>query len=201
MINTQWVMTLAEAKTALGISGSTQDTQLSALLSLVTRQLEDYLDVLFVKRDITNELYTVAFQWSCAFFIKKNLPVNSISKIELKDSSLAYVEKYGTTAGTDTFDFSKNGTVRRINSYIATRLDGVRVSYNAGLYAAQGSIPDEIKAVAENMLKMQWDLKFTNGGKIQSESLGDYSYTLATATDYPPNITVQLEPLAGTKWY
>lgn len=201
MINTQWVMTLAEAKTALGISGNTQDTQIGALLSLVTRQIENYLDVVFVKRDVTDELYTVLYQWSCAFFIQKNLPVNSIAKIELKDSNLAYVEKYGTTAGKTTFDFSKNGTVRRINSYIATRPDGVRVSYNAGLYAAQGSIPDEIKAVAQNMLKMQWDLKFTNGGKVQSESLGDYSYTLATATDYPPNIMVQLEPLAGAKWY
>lgn len=201
MLNTQWVMTLAEAKTVLGISGTAQDTAISALLSLLTRQLEDYLDVVFVKRDVQNEIYTVPYQYSCVFFIKKNLPVNSISKIELKDSALVYVEKYGTVAGKTTFDFSKNGTVRRIDSYIETRPDGVRVSYNGGLYAAQADIPDEIKALAQNMLKLQYDLKFTNGGKIQSESLGDYSYTLATASDYPPNIMVQLDALAGVKWY
>jgi len=201
MIPTQWVMTLAEAKTYLGLTGTAQDTALSALLSLVTRQLENYLELVFIKRDVSNEVYTVPYQFSCAFFIKQNLPVNSISKIELKDSSLAYVEKYGTTAGTDTFDFSKNGTVRRINSYIETRPDGVRVSYNGGLCAAIADIPDEIKAVAGNMLKLQWDVKFANGGKIQSESLGDYSYTLATATDYPPFILTQLEALSAVKWY
>lgn len=201
MLNTQWVMTLAEAKTVLGISGTAQDTAISALLSMLTRQLEDYLDVVFVKRDVANEVYTVPYQYSCAFFIKKNLPVNSISKIELKARALAYIEKYGTIAGKTTFDFSKNGTVRRIDGYIETRPDGVRVSYNGGLYAAQADIPDEIKALAQNMLKLQYDLKFTNGGKIQSESLGDYSYTLATASDYPPNIMVQLDALAGVKWY
>ncbi|HOX23697.1 MAG TPA: phage head-tail connector protein [Elusimicrobiales bacterium] len=201
MIPTQWVMTLAEAKTYLGLTGTAQDTALSALLSLVTRQLENYLELVFIKRDVSNEVYTVPYQFSCAFFIKQNLPVNSISKIELKDSSLAYVEKYGTTAGTDTFDYSKNGTVRRINSYIETRPDGVRVSYNGGLCTAIADIPDEIKAVAGNMLKLQWDVKFANGGKIQSESLGDYSYTLATATDYPPFILTQLEALSAVKWY
>ena len=194
-------MTLAEAKTYLGLTGTAQDTALSALLSLVTRQLENYLELVFIKRDVSNEVYTVPYQFSCAFFIKQNLPVNSISKIELKDSSLAYVEKYGSTAGTGTFDFSKNGTVRRINSYIETRPDGVRVSYNGGLCATIADIPDEIKAVAGNMLKLQWDVKFANGGKIQSESLGDYSYTLATATDYPPFILIRLEALSAVKWY
>ena len=201
MIEAYWLLSLAEAKAALGITGTAQATDVGALISLLTRQIENYLELVFVKRTVSNELYTVPYQYSCAFFIKQNLPVNSLTKIELKDSALAYVEKYGSVAGTDTFDFSKNGTVRRIGGYIETRPDGVRVSYSAGLVDNTAAVPTEVKAVAKNMLKLQWDLQFKNGGKIQSESLGDYSYTLATATDYPPNFITQLEALLAVKWY
>lgn len=189
MLETQYILTIEEAKEILGITGTEEDDAIKRMLADLTCQIEEYLGWVFVKRDVISKIsipYGLQFR-----FIVPLMPINSLTEITFKDCDFNEEVKELSN-----FNFDYYGMIES-KLVLPTTLDGLKVSYNAGLYDSNSEIPAEYKNVASDLLELLYSIQYKNGGKVKSESLGDYSYTLQDLKtgNYPQNILNSLNYL------
>lgn len=170
--------TLNQVKAALGITGSGDDALLAELLDRAESMMAGWLSLDedgFASKERT-ERYDGE---GASELILRHKPVTAIDSITvggsewsvdavILDARLGIIGVQGSAWGgpSPAFPFG---------------FRNVEVTYTAG-YAAQADVPDSVEALAIALTKHLWDSRAMRSG-VQSESLGQYSYTAASPGD------------------
>lgn len=186
------MVTLAEVKTYLGITGSTDDTLLTQLINLTTGEIEGLADRNLIEAEYTDEVLRyetsnfdaqsyIAFDLNSSYLylFLKNRPV---SDIEVSVDGVALVQNT---------DYRLIADAGVIEMYTApSEYNGnITATYTAGWAVA--SVPQDLKSVALGMVKGKYqesgDAVRGQGG-VQSTKVGDYSVTYGS-TALPSSYT------------
>ena len=186
---------LATVKTFLGISGTTEDTKLAAIITYVDALIKNTIGQNVEQATYTDELYDLE---NNGRIVVNQRPLNSVTSVYVDLNRV-----FGAStlvAATDYYiDSAREGSIRlipfsglRITARPADRLSGiqskyrkvVKVTYSAGYLASQ--ILDLTGAA--NMLVGAWRLVGPwGGGVLTSESLKIYSYSLGKVVGLAEN--------------
>jgi hypothetical protein len=183
------LISLSEYKTWANISGTAQDTLLNFLLGAVSTDMRRWCD-----RNLTN-----GFESAERTESYDGTDEQTIQLREWPVTSIAYVRAYRADGTYETLDSSTyrvnsdSGVLSRIDAVLARYpvsafgsvdstfgvqpwfeqgFDNISVRYTAGY----SPIPDDIKMAAMRLMDLAYAARGRNFG-IQSESLGQYSYT------------------------
>lgn len=173
MADTLDVVTLAEAKAALGITTNTYDAVLPGLITAASRREDAYAGPVVVRA--VTEVHDGGFM----SIILDQPPVSSVTTVkEYSSGSLTTLaaEVY-TTAGTE-MDYRVDlttGEVKRRASGADTWFGSGRVEivYVAGRYATTAAVDPLFKQVAYELIERG----LHSEPSVKSESIGDYSVT------------------------
>lgn len=163
------------AETITAITGATDSGVITRQGETVMQMLEAYMGILLVKRDISDELITVTYDFS-RIIKPKYAPLNSVSSLEV-------ITRNGTyKADTRTLSVGKF-TIEMLPQFwfcfpvqvLPKAVAAIKLSYNAGYYTTWVELPAILQQAALELLKYL----FASGLKagFHSEHLGDYSYT------------------------
>lgn len=164
MADTLDVLTIAEARTAVGLGSDTsKDTVLAAWVTAVSRQL-DQLCGPIVKRTVTDELHDGG-----SYSIRLNRrPVYSITTISEYTNTTAQALTAETNATKTAYNFLHDGTTGTLNSGVILRRNSnsdanwtagrrnVAVTYEAGRAADTASVDAKFKQAASMLLRTAW---------------------------------------------
>lgn len=168
-------MNIIPSETITAITGATDSNLIERQGAAIMQMLEAYMGVLLVKRDITDELITVTYDFS-RIIKTKYAPINSVS-------SLSVITREGTyKADTRTLSIGKF-TIEMLPKFwfcfqvqvLPKAIAAVKLSYNAGYYSSWAELPAILQNAALELLKYMFASELKAG--FHSEHLGDYSYT------------------------
>jgi len=174
------IATLAEIKTLLGISGSTQDAQIAALIPIVEADLIEHCN-----NDFLND--SVQFLGDCTI-----TAAGGVYKIECADGGM---DAEGFAVADPVY---LDGSVRNDNYYTVKTIAAGYIEVNEATVAESTAtamtvtlvtIPAALKIYFARMIS--WQLNHANDAGMQSENIGNYSYSMAkTSSDagYPADI-------------
>lgn len=182
MADTYDVLTIAEARTAVGLGSSTaQDTPLAAWVTAISRQL-DRLCGPIVKRTIANETHSST--WGLSFIDVDFAPIYSTPGITLTEYSNAGTGVVLSAEDHDTKPTSGylltrrrgGGYTKRIERRASGRCtgfdDSVVISYDAGRAADTASVDPLFKQAASMMLRAAWVGEQASGTQTFPEDIG-----------------------------
>ena len=167
------IITLAEAKSKLGIEGAEQDEAITVMLTDLTSEIEATTGRSFGEiKTVTDEEH----DYSPRVFLD-NIDINSVTSVKIG---------YGDDPEVDTTDIHFNGEGRvKLSSSAGHRsstsdMDEVRVTYTHGI--AEAKVPADMKNAAKQLIYQYWNA--TEGGtptekRVTSESIGTYRVTYA----------------------
>lgn len=170
MADTLDVVTLAEAKTALGITASTWDTPLAQAITAVSRQL-DKLCGPIVTRTVTAETH----DGGCPSIKLRRVPVSSVTTVTEYSNTTATTLTAETNAAKTASNYVHDGTPATINSgtirrrssnsdyQFATGRRNVEVTYEAGRAANTAAVDPKFKQAAVMMLRNIWTAEMASG--------------------------------------
>ncbi len=166
------LFTLTELKTFLGISGTTEDAQLTPMVAAVNAWVLKYLDRGIEKTTYTGELYDGT---GTASLILRNYPVSAVTKVLIENEELKAVDYDDRVeSGTDGYWIKDADTGILFRSSCWPRGRGlIKVSYTAGY----DEIPDDLKYCCYRIASYLRNVQKKPG--LVAESLGSYSYSLA----------------------
>lgn len=141
-------ITTAEAKTHLHISGTSQDTYINTLIVTARRQLERYLNRVFITQD-----WKVYYDNWCNELL---IPFGSLQYSTSADLVVKYYDINGAQQTLSEEDYywvvKTTDPSRIVRKYDATypelqygRPDAIEIAFSAGYGDAATAIPDEIK--------------------------------------------------------
>jgi hypothetical protein len=189
--------TLSDLKTFLGVSDTSEDVKLAAMITLATSAIEGYLD-----RVIESATYTEYYGGDGSrMLLVQQRPVTAVTSVHVDQSAYAgqaagaFASATEWTAGEDFFirtvveNESNTGELVAIKGPGTFRPDGdpqtwgewpsgtgnIKVVYTAGY----STVPSDI-TLACNLIIAELRNTADKGRDIQSEHLGSYSYTLAS---------------------
>jgi len=180
------IITTAEVKTILQISGSDKDTYIAAMIPIMQDYITDYCNDVFLNEDIYVDGATFSF-----------------SSRTVSDSDSGFVAA-GFVSGMDIFiegSYSNNGlyslntvAAASMTTTSADPVSRVFVAEDAGanltIYHVQ--FPQALKMACANMIGYQMSRQ--NLENVSSEKVGDYSVSYADVTgEYPSNILSTLK--------
>ena len=180
------IITTAEVKTILQISGSDKDTYIAAMIPIMQDYITDYCNDVFLNEDIYVDGATFSF-----------------SSRTVSDSDSGFVAA-GFVSGMDIFiegSYSNNGlyslntvAAASMTTTSADPVSRVFVAEDAGanltIYHVQ--FPQALKMACANMIGYQMSKQ--NLENVSSEKVGDYSVSYADVTgEYPSNILSTLK--------
>jgi len=175
---------LADLKAFLGISGSDYDHQLEPIVDGINASIPRYtgrnlLSDDYVERQDGREFLREIYL--------REYPVTAVSKVEYKcGTSWTEVDDSEYTLASSEESESNVGLVFLECDTLPEGYKNVRVSYTAGY----STIPDDLTLAALQVCQQAYrDIKA--GKRIQSENLGDYSYTLMTSPSYEALLDAQ----------
>lgn len=180
---------ILDLETVKKITGAETDEQAAVQITAVQELLQSYLGVLFIRKDIADEVLTVPYA-DATVFSPTYGPINSVIGLEVLNGGGTYTAYKGAVA------HSKNAVQVLGNGlrafWYAWRRAGVigriRISYNAGLWADYSAAPAVLGAAAKSLLDWLYNDPYALGG-YQSEHLSDYSYTKgATVRGIPSGV-------------
>lgn len=163
------------AATITAITGATDSGEIARQGEAVMQMLEAYMGILLVKRDISDELITVTYDFS-RIIKPKYAPINSVT-------SLSVITREGTyKADTRTLSIGKF-TIEMLPQFwfcfpvqvLPKAVAAIKLSYNAGYFDSWTNLPAIIQTAALELLKYMFASELKAG--FHSEHLGDYSYT------------------------
>ena len=186
------LFTLAEYKTWKGITSTdaTRDATIEYLIDAVSNAIKKYLD-----RSVVAAVREEIYHANGAFWLHvNNYPITSVSSI-----TFDYGSDNPEAIDGGEFVFivdGNNGTIMfNPNSNFTRRFTGhVKVQYAAGYTEADR--PEDLKLAGMMWLEKLYSKRTTGTGKV-SESLGDYSYTLASGSEtlmIPAEVEMLLKP-------
>jgi len=146
------------------LTGATTDEQAAIQSRAIEQMIESYTGFTLLKKDITKERITMPYK-AQKVFRPYCLPVNSVEEI-----------KYGEHIYTGRLSCGAYGVELLDNPHINPQITAIEISYNAGLYDDFDNAPAILQFVAEKLLYWFFVANKSSNG-LQSEHLGDYSYT------------------------
>ena len=153
-------VTLAEVKTQLGISDSSEDDKLEFLVNAATDLIEKYCGRRFIQAQYTDEIYDG--ENTNRLFVK-NYPIDTAVAPTVKvDDEAVTVEAVNYPKG-----------IIEIESFANDDLSNIKITYKGGYLLAD--IPFDLKQAAILMVARARNVSKNSG--IASESVGDYSVT------------------------
>lgn len=180
------LVTTQEVKDYLGISGSTEDTLIGALIDYASNAIENYCNTYFSSTAVTDRL-----DGGNKYLITKYAPIISVTSItDMWDSTVVASGDYVAylPAGLIHVDVDTTNFMLQQLEW-AEGLRRWQVVYNAG-YA---SVPNAVK-LACLMLVALWRSNRVAG--MLSETVGDYSYTRmqVDSAGMPSDVKMLLAP-------
>lgn len=170
------IITLSELKTFLGISGTSEDAQLTPMVAMVNKYLVNYVDRDIEETTYEDELYdgpgTVALTL-------RNYPIIEVSSVmcnNIEVEEVSYEDRMDN--GTDGYWIKDPELGILWRSGLWPRGRGIiLISYTAGYE----TIPDDVKYAAYVAASYLRRIQKKIG--IISESLGSYAYSLANPSN------------------
>ncbi|MCP4394548.1 MAG: hypothetical protein GY804_09825 [Alphaproteobacteria bacterium] len=152
------LVSLADYKTALDISGSGEDTKLTQYSAEVDKKVKNYLGRDIEEAVYTNELYNGN---GTHFLVTRQHPITVITKLEVYEG----IDSGGSEDWEEWTQNDEYGRLlieeRAVSLYMDTVFpagsNNIRIKYTAG-YAAE-DIPDDIDYVCKQLMNMKY-LKF-----------------------------------------
>lgn len=159
------IITLAELKTYLGITGTTEDSKLTTIVAATNTFVETYCNRAFEEAEYTEELYDGP---GSSVLCLKNWPVSEVAEVIVEDTE---VEERTEIDGEGYYLDAEAGILH--NNDLWNRGRGIiTVTYTAGYE----TIPDDLKFAVLELASYFRNMSGKSG--IRSESLGSYSYSL-----------------------
>jgi hypothetical protein len=169
------IASLSELKTYLGITDSDSDAKLTIILDGVCSAVEQYLNRTYTERTITGERH----EGGTVAVIVKHYPITTITQIVDKtDDSVVTATLYEADLATGMIYLVSND-----NWGVGTRRWSVD-------YKVLETVPNGVKQAALTWCSNIWN----NNSGMQSESIGDYSYTAGGVVQLPAMIAEMLKP-------
>ena len=163
------------AATITAITGATNENEIKLQGCAIIEMLEAFLDVLLVKRDISDEKITLPYNFS-KVIKPKFAPINSVSSLEVITHNGTYkAETEHLALGAYTIEVLPRFWACFPCPVLPKAVAAVKLSYNAGYYSTWQELPAILQQAAIDLLKYKYVYPFQMG--YQSEHLGDYSYT------------------------
>ena len=173
------LVTLADLKVYLGISGTDYDTKLEDLIDSVSFAVENYIGGYGVVRTISTELHDG--DSVCEYLQLRHYPISSVTLIEV-DS---------TEVSSTYYTVDKQAGLVKYSGGWSSGEQNIDVDYVAGLYADTASVNDSLKLVCKMWIA---DLYQNTNPNVKSETLGDYSVAyLQSADGISPKIKMLLD--------
>lgn len=158
------VISLEEAKTALRITGTNNDTELAAWITAISRRLDDLCGPI-VQRTVTDELH----QSPSGPLWLYQTPVVSISNVKEWSSGTATTLTAETAAASGDYLYdARLGTISRRSSWYDTTWSSsyVTVTYVAGRAANTAAVDPLFKQAAVIILTHVWRTSGTGRGEV-----------------------------------
>lgn len=181
--------TLADVKGLLGISDSSSDARLTALIGAASQQVEDYCGRILSSRSVTETSFS---DDSLDFYVVDHIPVIAVSSISVDGSPLAL---------TDIIVLKSAGIVRMIDgSPIAGPGQKIEVEYQAGFSTVPSSVSDAALSLVKHLYGSQ-----ARDAAVKRESVpdvGEVEYFESqgpNGTSLPADIAAPLS--SYVKWY
>lgn len=173
------------------ITKATTDEQAGLQLSAAVKLIEDFLGLVLLKTDFTDEKITIPYE--CMRIIRPaKKPINSIKEIKYYDwhkCEYRKLEHNHYVVGTESIGFKELRDLRH------NGIAKVLLSYNAGLYDNLSQVPSILIFAVEKVLNYLF-VSGNIGGGFKSEHLGDYSYSKdALVNGLPADIAGLLQGL------
>lgn len=147
------------------LTGAKTDEQAAIQSRAVEQMIESYTQIILLKKHISNERITLPYGLQ-KVFRPACLPVNSVEEIRYDNDKVYEGRVKCGDYGVELLD-TKN---------INPQISALEISYNAGLYDDFDNAPAILQLVAEKLLYWFFVANESSNG-LQSEHLGDYSYT------------------------
>lgn len=166
------IITLTELKTHLKISGTSKDAELQPVLDTALKYIETYCDRIFDE----DEYEEIMDGTGTNALVLANRPVTDITSIYVYDEEI--LEREDNQSEGYYYKNLASGII--FNTFPWARCRGcITVSYTAGY--DDETMPADLKFAACEVASFFYNTKAKAG--ILSESLGSYSYRLATGLD------------------
>lgn len=182
------------AATITAITGATDANEIALQGCVIIEMLEEFLGVLLVKRDISEEKITLPYNFS-KVLKPKFAPINSVSSLEVITHNGTYkAETKHLALGAYTIELLPRFWACFPYPVLPKAVAAVKLSYNAGYYSTWQEFPAILQQAAIDLLKYKYLYSYQMG--FQSEHLGDYSYTKGNIVrGLPVEIASSLEGL------
>jgi hypothetical protein len=160
------LLTLAEAKARLGITDTGSDTNIAAVISAVSGQLDELCGPV-VNRTVTAELH----DGGSTIIALNKPPVASVTSVTeyTGTTATALTEQTIGTAPANGFTCSTGGIVRRLSSGTPRRFPAgsrnVTVTYAAGRYANTAAVAPKFKEAAAMTFRNIWVSELASGSQ------------------------------------
>lgn len=166
------LLELSDLKDHLEITDSSEDSKLQDIVDSIDPYVKGYLQRDIEETTYTSELYDGPGQ---SELVLKNYPIISVSSVIIYTTSYDSVTLEERSDGTDGYFIkdSESGILCRINLWPRGR-GIIEVTYTAGY----STIPSDITLACKLIGEYFYTMDGTAG--IRSESLGSYSYSLAS---------------------
>lgn len=170
------LVTLADYKTALGISGVTEDAKLTQYSLEIDDRVKSFLGYDIEQATYTNEIYDGD---GTQYLFPKNIPVTTLTKLEVYeglDSLLAEDWEEWTVAGKEytRIVLQDGGLIIFIDgNCFPDGEQNVRITYVAGYTSV--TLPQDIQGVCKELMRIKYD-------KIDKGKLGVSSMSLGSGS-------------------
>lgn len=155
------LLLLADVKTALGITGGAQDTEVTALIAEVSASVEAYCGAIFGQRDVTERLH---LEEGGGSIVLRYAPAHTLASVTVENDAKPTIE-YRLNRS--------HGTLRRVDGYGFGTGEHVIV-YKAGF--ATVDIPAGVTRAALELAKYLYTSKGENDD-VARDSVADVGET------------------------
>lgn len=162
------IITLAEAKTHIGITGTSEDTSLQQIVDAVNVFVGTYCHRTFESATYTEELYDGS---GGPELVLKNYPIITITEILVDTEE---VDERTDVGEEGYYIKNANNGILYNNAGWSRGRGNIQITYTAG-YA---TVPNDLKYACLAMAAYFRNMKGKDG--IMSESLGSYAYSIAS---------------------
>lgn len=178
---------ILDLETVKEVTKAKDDAQAAAQIEAVQELMEAYLNITFIKRDVSDEPVTLPYQRT-RIISPQYTPVNSVKEINVLQNDGSY------RAATDIKYSVGKETVQILSGSLfapgvmprpAGQIAALKISYNAGLYDDYTQAPALLSSAAQGLLSWLYTDPYAMGG-YSSEHLSDYSYTKAALVNGLP---------------
>lgn len=178
---------ILDLETVKEITKATSNDVAAAQIEAVQEMMEAYLNITFIKRDVSDEQVTLPYAKS-SIISPQYAPINSVKEIKVLQSDGSYQKaadiKY--SLGKETVQILSGSLFEHgVMPRAAGQIAALKISYNAGLYDDYTQATALLKSAAQGLLSWLYADQYAMSG-YSSEHLSDYSYTKAALVNGLP---------------